>query len=70
VPMGKHLIHRCGRTDDGKRLSKRRRPKGHRPNRSVRTIEAVLPKVEIDRCRSEDNGVARHQPDRGPVGGR
>lgn len=68
--MAKHLLHRFGQTDDGKRLSKRRRPKGHRPSRSNRTIEAVLPKVEVDRVRTGDKGVGRHQPGRGPGGRR
>ena len=58
--------HHLEQPDDGKRLSRRRRPKGHRPNPSKRSLEAVLPKVDSDRSRDVRKHVERHQPGRGP----
>lgn len=58
----KHPPHHLGQPEDGKRLSRRRRPKGHRPNPSKRSIEAVVPKVEVDRGRDGQHDGRRHQP--------
>lgn len=45
----KHSRRHFGRGDDGKRLPKNKRPRGHRPTSSKRSIESTPRRDEDDR---------------------